>query len=97
MTDRLVCSHAQFEQQHPADREYAQDLERARLARYRRVHGSEAGYVPGRELPCRGMLRAFDESGPQVLVRCDVCGWETSGRRERRPATAPAPDFEAPF
>ena len=32
MTDRLVCSHAQFEQQHPSDREYAEDVERARLA-----------------------------------------------------------------
>ena len=93
MTDRLVCSHAQFEQQHPADREYAQDLERARLARYRRVHGSEAGYVPGRELPCRGMLRAFDESGPQVLVRCDVCGFETSGGRNRTVDTTTAAPF----
>jgi hypothetical protein len=81
----LPCTHSSFEDQYLDEREAALALEQARQASHIRQHGTLDGFKPAREFPCLGILEVIDRRGPQWVVACNTCRFETTVRSPERP------------
>lgn len=96
MIGALLDMHAHYEDAIVGEREMQQSYELCRVKAYRAQHGgSDEGYRPTREFPCKGQLSITDEftvtdktSGVgrvvMVTVECDRCGYELGARVLRK-------------
>lgn len=86
----VLMMHDVYEADRPDEADSARSYENARRAHHVRAHGSDEGYVPGREFPCPGALRVYAETVVgHALVACDVCRFEVSFK-VTRPAESAA-------
>lgn len=89
-TSDFVTLHSRFEADRPDEAHYARAVENHRRAVHIRAHGSEDGYQPRREFPCKGVLRVYDKTEAHLLIHCDACGYETSCRTDINNTADPA-------